>query len=465
MKKSLTAVVMLFLVTSLVEQAAAQGGADYGSGMKINFDKDGQKSLRFIFWSQMWARNVQNNPGTLINGEAKSSTFDVGARRIRALALAQISPRYLILAHWGINNQTILNGGGSGTTGTGAYGAGKKPQMFFHDVWNEYAVIPAKDPITGKANKRTLYVGAGLHYWHGISRMTSASTLNFLTVDAPIFNWPLIENSDQFARQYGLYVKGVIGKLHYQAHLNKPFATNLTPTAGANRAVDNNGDPALAPGAYLDYQFFDQESNVLPFRVGSYIGTKKVFNIGAGFYHNARGTKSSPAAGVTKSHDISILSADVFADLPIGDKQKHMAVTVYSVLYNYNFGPNYWRSVGIMNLGTDDPSIPASAKAIEGPGDARVFMGTGNIWYTQAGLLLPKGKTNKVRVQPFAAYALKKLEAFDHSCHYFDAGCNFYLDGHHSKMTFQYSSRPTHDTNKKLLPNKGELILQFQVYL
>jgi hypothetical protein len=34
-----------------------------------------------------------------------------------------------------------------------------------------------------------------------------ASTLNFLTIDAPIFNWPLIENSDQFARQMGLFAK------------------------------------------------------------------------------------------------------------------------------------------------------------------------------------------------------------------------------------------------------------------
>jgi hypothetical protein len=33
-----------------------------------------------------------------------------------------------------------------------------------------------------------------LHYYMGLSRATMASTLNFLTIDAPIFNWP-IENS------------------------------------------------------------------------------------------------------------------------------------------------------------------------------------------------------------------------------------------------------------------------------
>jgi hypothetical protein len=48
-------------------------------------------------------------------------------------------------------------------------------------------------------------LGAGLHYYMGLSRALWHLTLNFLTIDAPIFNWPLIENSDQFARQVGLF--------------------------------------------------------------------------------------------------------------------------------------------------------------------------------------------------------------------------------------------------------------------
>jgi hypothetical protein len=67
------------------------------------------------------------------------------------------------------------------------YGAGKKPG-FFHDAWNEYAlVLPERQ-------KFSLTMGGGLHYYMGLSRATMASTLNFLTIDAPIFNWPLIEN-------------------------------------------------------------------------------------------------------------------------------------------------------------------------------------------------------------------------------------------------------------------------------
>jgi hypothetical protein len=92
----------------------------------------------------------------------------------------------------------------------------------------------------------SLSIGAGLHYYMGLSRMTMSSTLNYLTIDAPIFNWPLIENSDQFARQIGIFAKGKYNKWEYRFSINKPFATNQTPVnvtdADIARAVDNNNN-------------------------------------------------------------------------------------------------------------------------------------------------------------------------------------------------------------------------------
>ncbi|MCU0338494.1 MAG: porin [Spirosomaceae bacterium] len=452
----------------------AQGSPDYGTGMKINVNPEGSKYVRLILWNQIWARSIQNNPGTSVAGTPADKTFDIGARRLRMLAYAQISPRYMVLAHVGINNQTFLNGGGSGTSGVGGYGAGKKPQIFFHDVWNEYAVVPAIDPATKTANKRSLYIGAGLHYWWGISRMTSASTLNFLTIDAPIFNWPLIENSDQFARLFGIYAKGKLGKLDYRINVNKPFLTNTNVGAGStipdNIAVDNNGQSKLSTGGYFMYQFFDQESNLLPFTVGTYVGTKRVFNIGAGFYRQAEGTRSRVGSTINK-HNISLASVDMFMDMPVGDKKKNMAITAYSAFYKYNFGPNYMRYIGIMNLGTNDPEFKgerAFTNAAWGnsAGDARPMIGTGNIWYTQAGILLPKTTEKpKVRVQPFGAYTLKKMEALGKAGSYWDLGANFFLDGHHSKVTFQYSTRPVYTAKDKISGNKGEFLVQFQTYL
>jgi hypothetical protein len=283
----------------------------------------------------------------------------------------------------------------------------------------------------------------------------------------------LVELSDQFVRQFGFYAKGKLGKLNYSLSVNKPFATNVNPTVDVIKgqvAVDNNGDARVAIQGYFDYQFLDQESNLLPFRVGTYVGTKKVFNLGAGFYHQAKGTKSVNGTGTVAQHDINLFGIDAYADLPIGDKKKNMALTAYSVFYKYNFGPNYIRTVGIMNPASGfDPAVAASQRSINGFGNNRFFVGTGDIWYTQAGLLLPKtSQTSKVRIQPLAAYTFKKFDYLDQTGNYFDIGANFFLDGHHAKITPQYSTRPLYylRNGQRLRDGSlGEFLLQLQVYL
>ena len=403
------------------------------------------------------------NPGTMVSDEATNNSWNIGNRRLRALAYAQITKRYLVLMHFGINNQTFINGGGSGSSGTGGYGNGKKPQMFFHDAWNEYAVV-----LPGEAGKFSLSLGAGLHYYMGLSRMTMASTLNFLTVDSPIFTWPLIDNSDQFARQMGMFAKGKYGKFEYRFSLNKPFATNIAPVdvtnPAARVAVDNNGNPKFSKAGYVEYQFLDSESNLLPFKVGSYLGTKKVFNLGAGFYHQKDGTRTSVNSQIEK-HDIALYAVDAFADLPLGNAKNKMALSAYTGFYNYNFGPNYLRNLGIMNVGSNDPNFIGD-KAIAGAGNLQPMIGSGNIYYLQAGLLLPSNADKpKIRIQPFAAYTNKNFKALENSSSQFDIGANWFIDGHHAKLTTQYSTRPTY-TNASAEPkSKGEFILQFQIYL
>ncbi|WP_206105992.1 hypothetical protein [Olivibacter sp. XZL3] len=456
-------VVTCGILTIFTIDVYAQGSDIYGPGLKVNIDEEGEKYVRFLIWNQIWARSGANNPGTMQNGVAADRAWDIGARRLRFLAYAQISPRYMILSHFGINNQTFVNGGASGASGTGAYGQGKKPGVFFHDVWNEYAVVPDKNPLKGTSNNYTFYIGGGLHYWSGLSRMTSASTLNFLAVDAPIFNWPLIEQSDQFARQFGFYAKGKLSRLWYQVSLNKPFATNMDPTA-ENVAVDHNtGKPGY--GGYFDWEFLEAESQLLPFRVGSYLGSKRVFNLGAGFYINPEGTRSIDAEAAVKQHDIRLFSVDAFLDIPFGREDKRMALTAYSVFYDYNFGPNYLRHIGIMNTGTLDPAFTGQ-QAMEGAGNARAMIGTGQIWYTQAGWVAPKFSANsKTRLQPFAAYTYKKFDAHRQSGSFWDMGANLLLDGQNAKITAQYASRQLFTEEGYRFQRKGEWILQLQIYL
>ena len=311
-------------------------------------------------------------------------------------------------------------------------------------------------------------VGAGLHYYMGLSRMTMSSTLNYMAIDAPIFNWPTIENADQFARQMGLFVKGKYNRFEYRFSLNKPYATNQVPTdvtsSDAAVAVDNNNNSRWSKAGYVEYQFFDKESNLLPYKVGTYLGTKKVFNLGAGFYTAPSATKTS-VNGNVDTHAANLFAGDVFVDMPIGNKTKKMALTAYSVLYDYDFGPNYLRNVGIMNEGANDPNY-TGPRALAGPGNLQPTIGSGTIWYTQAGVLLPNvAEKPKVRIQPFAAYTYKSFDALEKASNQFDLGSNFFIDGHHAKITAQYSTRPVYTATDKIDSYKGDFLLQLQIYL
>ena len=128
MKKALYLVVFstilcLFFIGQ-PSQVAAQGSGVYGSGLKINLDSTGSKYVRFILWNQFWTRYINNNPNTVVNGENRADTWDTGLRRSRMLAYSQISPRFLIMFHIGINNQTFINGGDAGGNGAAFGGNG-----------------------------------------------------------------------------------------------------------------------------------------------------------------------------------------------------------------------------------------------------------------------------------------------------------------------------------------------------
>ncbi|WP_246535249.1 porin [Litoribacter ruber] len=435
--------------------------------LTLKLSDDGSKYIRFLFWNQMWARVTENNPGTVsVDGRPSRQSTDIGIRRARVLAYAEISPRFLILTHWGINNQTFINGGvpGGGMTGnpgnipvsvnpeTGEGSAiglsAKKPQLFFHDIWTEYKITDQ------------LYMGMGLHYWNGISRMTSQSTLNFMTIDAPIFNWPLIELTDQFARQFGFYAKGQIGKWDYRLALNKPFSVGnggRYDEATQRPIAANIANDHWATQGYIAYQFFEKENNKLPFFVGSYLGTKKVFNIGAGWHHHPKATSSANGSGEQQFHDISLASLDVFLDLPFSSASG-TALTAYAVYYNYDFGPNYMRNVGIMNVGFGGTSQ-------NGPGNAQPTIGTGNIFYANAGFLLPKQLLgDKGKLQPYGALTHKNFQYFEDTTWQYDLGLNYYINAHQAKVTLQYSQRPIFENYRKSSA-AGEWILQTHIFL
>jgi hypothetical protein len=223
------------------------------------------------------------------------------------------------------------------------------------------------------------------------------------------------------------------------------------------------------------------------------LGTKKVFNIGAGFHYNADGMFSRPSALPStlpadpyaigfRTHDIKLFGADVFYDAPI-DTASNTAVTFYGVYYNYNFGPNYVRNAGVINPGTSIAAPTGFTGATNLYGNALPLIGTGQSIYAQLGLLLPKKLLGpKAKLQPYVAYLHNNLEGLRNpdgtikGVNVYDAGLNLYVDGHNAKFTLNYRARPDFSDQAFLPANNGqatvnsvnyrpEVTLQAQVYL
>lgn len=471
MKKIYLVVSALMVLLAVSNKSVmAQGTEGYGSGMRMNLDSSGQKYIRIINWHQVWFRQMDNNPGTLVNGTPTNSQFDVSLRRSRMLIMMQLNPKFLIYTHFGINNQTDLTGGVSGADG-------KKPQMFIHDAVAEYKVY-----------KNYLFIGGGLHYFNGVSRKASTSTLNFLNLDAPIHNWANIDATDQFGRMMGMYAKGKIGKLDYRLAMNQPFAipvstgsalskfdTTAASKGYTNASYNGMGHPKQAYQGYFMYQFWDQESNVLPYTVGTYVGTKRVFNLGAGFYSQANAMWAPSKNENTGKYDTlkynqNMWAVDAFLDMPLS-KKRGDAVTAYLEYLSLDMGKNYVRNIGVANPANGVLS-PASGGTFSGAGNAMSTVGTGKIVYTELGYLLPKfGKLG--RFQVYGDYTYAKYDRVKDAVNTYDLGLNYYISGHSAKITLNYRNRPVVDYvditktygDLKAAGSKNEFVMQFVVFL
>ena len=404
MKKILLFNLLLFCCFQLF----SQGAPDYGSGMKISFNEDGSKYMRIISWGQMWAQYNDNLPD-----DQKDVNFSV--RRARILTYAQLNSKFLILAHFGLNSLTADN--------MSPTGKGESSQLFFHDFWVQYSV--------GKNHS----VGAGLHYWNGISRLNNQSTLNIMTLDNNRQSWATLGLTDQFARHQGVYAKGAFDKFQYRVAINEAMTNSLdnrlpeeslNTTIYAGRKWLGSADSGTTYAGYFEYNFFDIESNFLPFKVGSYVGTKKVFNVGAGFFLHPKGSVINNGTSL-KGEDVSIFAVDAFYDAPLGEKNG--AITAYAVYQNNDYGNDYFFSA----------------------------YGTGSMVYGHVGYLIPTEKLNKF--QPYVSFASNSYDAVSDNRNVFGAGTNFYMAGHNSKLTLEYK-------NEKFGSNEtGTVTLQAMIYL
>lgn len=382
------AFLLLLNVLSMPLVAQEKGEVDHSyKPLTLKLSEDGGKYIRFIMWHQIWV--TSNN----LSAENSKFGLNTSIRRSRFLAFAQISPKFLILTHFGLNG---LNTGNLTSLGNN----GNAPQLFLHGAWGELKL------------HESLYVGGGLHYWKGLTRLSNQSTLNFMTLDQsrPFVAWHSLGVTDQFARHLGVYAKGAIGNFDYRIAINNPLkngisgdyslkGTDLTYTGVLNPDNDGNVTGNMILEGYFRYNFWDKESTKLPYQVGTYLGKKKVFGIGAGFFAHPKGMFND----VTGEHgSVTHFAVDAFLDMPVGTDG---ALNAYLAYMNFNYGENY----------------------------VARWAGTGSAIYGQVGYLLRSAK-----LMPYVAYNMGNYDGFDDPVTALDIGLNYFINGHNAKLTLEY---------------------------
>jgi hypothetical protein len=432
MKKIL---VMLLLGVGL--QAIAQVKTD--KELKLNLNDDGTHFLKATFTAQVWNRYTDNNPGSSINGYAEKETYDIGLRRVRAQFFGKITNNIFLYTQIGINNF--------------GYNSARKPAMFFHDVVTEYYITP-----------RTLQIGTGLSAWTGFARYSSPAVASILGYDAPLYQQSTNDVNDQFLRKLSLYAKGKVGKVDYRFILSKPMLIDGTTTTV--KPINLNSDFAYTPpkiqtSAYVMYQFLEEESNLTPYITGTYLGKKKVLNIGAGYQYQPLAMwhyNDSTRSQVVKQPLLNY-AIDVFFDHPVGEKGS--AITLYAAAAHTDYGKNYLRNNGIMN-----PTSSNVSTSLNGGGNAFAMYGTGNVYHVQVGYLLPQkllGETNG-QLQPYADITIAKYDLLKDDMVMWNAGVNWLVQSHKAKLSLNYQNRPIFSkTEYTQIERKGMVVLQIQI--
>ncbi len=424
--------------------------------LRFNLNDEGTHYIKTTFTAQVWARYNQSNPGTTvgynyaspipgttINNTLQDQTFDLGIRRMRSQIYGKISDKVFFYTQFGINS----------ANNTGA----RKPGLFFHDVVAEYHFTP-----------RALQMGMGLTAWTGFARFSSPGIASFLGYDAPLFQQSTNDVTDQFLRKFSVYAKGKISKLDYRLIATTPMsAQNSTAIKNISLNSDFSYQPAkMQYSGYFMYQFLDEESNVIPYLAGTYLGKKKVLNIGAGFQFQQDamwhyGDTSASAKQIIQQNMMH-LAVDVFYDHPLGEKGA--AISAYACFAKMDYGKNYIRNFNPMNPA--DAAVLGSYNNFNGGGNLFPMYGTGTVLYGQFGYLLPSTITGEKngQLQPYVMVMDASYERLNQQMLLYDVGINWLIDGSRAKISLDYQNRPIYNsTDLKVSSRKGMAVLQFQI--
>lgn len=407
----------------------------------IYFNQDGSHYLKATFLNQIWIRYNESNPGTTVFGTPKSNTLDLGLRRTRIQLFGQISDKIFVYTQFGTNNINYISP--------------RKQGLFFLDAVTELKIVDQK-----------LSFGSGLTGWSGLSRYASPSVGSILTLDAPLYQQSTNDINDQFLRKFSFYAKGKLGKLDYRIAISDPMVIQNS-TAQKSIIQENSlfsPKPAkLQFQGYFMVQLKDKESNLTPYNVGTYLGKKHILNFGAGFITQKDAMWHLTNLGDSLNTNLGLFALDVFYDLPLNSK-KGTAFTAYGSISYTDYGKNYVRNLGVMN-----PANGINSNgSFNGSGNSFPIIGTGNTIYAQFGYLL---KQNLLRdfgtIQPYVATQYSNFELLNNPMLMYEAGFNWLIEGHRSKISLNYQSRPIFGIDESqdftLVSRKSMFTLQTQI--
>ncbi|WP_304238372.1 hypothetical protein [Jiulongibacter sediminis] len=423
----------LFLILYFTFSGTAQS---FKNG-KLTLNEDGSRWVKLTLLNQVWVRSMDYNPGTTKFGYDYPKGTDIGIRRYRIQFLGQLTDRVFFYSQFGENNFNDISN--------------RKLGFFVHDAVGEYAI-----------DREKLSLGAGLTAWGGLSRFSAPSVGSILGVDAPLFLQSTNDVTDQFLRKLSLYFKGKLGKLDYRLTMADPMAIQRSNSYEPNLSSQSNFSPKPAKkqwNGYFMYQFLDREGNQTPYMTGTYLGKKKVFNIGAGFVFQPEAMWHSGVSNAdTLLTNMVQLATDIYYDAPINENGA--SISFYGNFTHFDFGPNYIRQLGAMN-----PTTGSTATDIlNGGGNAYPAYGTGNTLYFQAGIKSDDNFIGNTSVMPYVSLQHSVYERLNDPVNFIDAGLAWFLSEHSSKLTLGFQNRPVFTSGGDITQRKSGVILQYQVY-
>ncbi|CDF78985.1 conserved hypothetical protein [Formosa agariphila KMM 3901] len=391
---------------------------------------------------QPWIQYAQWNPGSTNEaGEVKTSDVGMSVRRLRLGTAFTFGKKVKLNFGLGENNFNA-----------------KGKTFPFLKILDLYATYNISKPFAVAFGKST---------YDGLSRYTATSTSTMMQTDLPLIALPNLNYTDDLTRELSLVFLGDIGKLNYRMVFIHPFSFSYTgahpaePKPGASQFTDEFNN--LQYATYIKYDFLEKENNRGPNFRGTYLGAKKILSLGVGakYQHDALYSIENTS---TNYHDMNLWSADLYWDHPVTSAFV-AATSAYIGYFNYDFGPNYLRNIGVNNpaYGMDN-----GYDNLNGSGNYFPFMGSGESVYAHFGVLFNKmgTQTNWGQLEPYAVIQTSNFDALKENMVIGNLGVSWYLKDHYSKISLDVQNRPIFsNTTYKETDRKYMCILQYQYIL